>query len=455
MKTRHLIKFTYLQLLAGLFISVALCSCDRDFLEAKPDKAILVPTSLAHYQALMDNAHNVMNRTPYLGEVSADDFRMAENTFESYQETERNAYLWAERVYSALSVPDWDLPYKQIFYANVVLDALKDHPLNNEEEKNLKGIALFYRGWALFQVAQLFGKPYDPQEAHKTNGVPFRLSADVTLPSQIGTLQDTYERMKSDLKVAMPLLQTEQTVVTRPSKTAAYALMARVHLTMQDYEKAKLYADSSLALQSELLDYNTLDPKKAYPLPALYRNANKNPEVIFLTVLVSNIFLGSSNNTLVDTTLYNSYAENDLRKSIFYNASGLFRGSYMGERTYQFSGLAVDEMFLIRAEANARTGNMAAARDDLNWLLSNRWEKGKYEPFKVNDQLLEKILIERRKELVGRGIRWGDLKRLNQDARFKKVLRRNIAGKEYSLNPQDSRYTLPIPDSEGISLITQ
>lgn len=451
MKNKYLIKFTCLRMLFWVFMLPVLYSCENGFLDAKPDKAILVPSALEHYQALLDNARDIMNRTPYLGEVGADDFYMADNTFESYAETDQNAYVWADRIYSTPSISDWDLPYRQIFYANVVLEGLKEYRADDERAKNLKGSALFYRGWALFHIAQLFGPPYNSKNAASIKGVPVRLSGDVTLPSQTGTLQDTYERIRLDLEEAISLLPLEQPVYTRPTKTAGYALMARLNLVMQEYGKAKQYADSTLALQNELIDYNTVKPATAQSFPDLYRNANRNPEVIFLSILVSNAYLGSSNNTLVDTTLYQMYADDDLRKVLFFDVNRQFRGSYIGQRFYQFSGLAADEMLLTRAEANVRTGNTEAALNDLNRLLLNRWQEGKYEPLSINDpqELLERILTERRKELIGRGIRWGDLKRLNQEVGFEKVLKRNVNGKEYTLPPHDSRYALPFPDSEG------
>lgn len=447
MNTKYLFKGI---IFAGLMISGMLCSCEKAFLDAKPDKSLLVPTTVEHYQALLDNALNVMNLTPYLGEVSADDFYMAPNTFESYQETEQNAYIWADRIYPTLSVQDWDLPYKQVFYANVVLDGLTELPSNDEAVQNLRGSALFYRAWALFQTVQLFGAAYNPEDAGGRKGVPVRVSADVALPSEVGTLRDTYERIKSDLRLAIPLLQVRQAVFTRPSKTAAYALMARLFLVMQDYPQARLYADSTLTLQSELLDYNTLDPAKPYPMPVLYGNTTQNPEVIFLSILVPNIYLGSSNNTLVDTALYNLYSKSDLRKTLFFNASGLFRGSYIGERRYQFSGLAVDEMYLIRAECYARSGDMEKSSADLNALLARRWKGQNFDPIQINDRekLLLRVLEERRKELIARGIRWSDLKRLNQDPRFDRTLKRVIHEKEYVLPPNDARYTLPVPDAE-------
>ncbi len=60
-----------------------------------------------------------------------------------------------------------------------------------------------------------------------------------------------------------------------------------------------------------------------------------------------------------------------------------------------------------------------------------------------------KILEERRKELPFTGqLRWEDLRRLNKDQRFAKILVRTIAGNEYQLLPNSKRYVFPIPDIE-------
>jgi len=61
------------------------------------------------------------------------------------------------------------------------------------------------------------------------------------------------------------------------------------------------------------------------------------------------------------------------------------------------------------------------------------------------------ILAERRKELVMRGTRWSDLRRLNKEARFQKTIQRTSAdGQVYVLQPNSNLYTWQIPQRDII-----
>jgi hypothetical protein len=151
--------------------------------------------------------------------------------------------------------------------------------------------------------------------------------------------------------------------------------------------------------------------------------------------------------------LYNLYTtDNDLRKQFFFNTvSGLGilpSADYSGTDGRRFNGIAVDELYLSRAEAYARTANRGSALSDLNTLLVKRWKAGTFVPYTADtdESALTQILTERRKELVIRGVRWTDLKRLNPDPRFAKNISRSLLGVTYTLPANDSRYTLQVPD---------
>jgi hypothetical protein len=246
--------------------------------------------------------------------------------------------------------------------------------------------------------------------------------------------------------------------LNRPSKNAAYALLARVYLSMGDYPDAGLYADSCLKIYRKLINFNNL----------VLSNFNTvspftwaNDETLYQSNLISSLFVIFDRfNTycFADSNLLQSYNVNDLRRSIFLNIVGQnianVGWSYSGN-IYAFSGLATDEVYLIRAECYARqamtTGNPAladTALSDLNTLLENRWNNATiFVPYTLppGQALLDTILSERRKELVFRGLRWTDLRRLNAADGANITLTRELYDSIYLLRPQDPRYVLPIP----------
>jgi hypothetical protein len=217
---------------------------------------------------------------------------------------------------------------------------------------------------------------------------------------------------------------------------------------MQAYDQAGTYANSCLQIYNTLLDYKTLNYSIGIPIQ------QPNPEALYQTILYSSSeVLGGVFKTacIVDSNLYASYAPGDLRRVVFYrvgSSTGLpyLKGSYFG-KSYCFSGLAVDEVYLIRAECAARVGNKDAALADLNTLLQHRWtDTVVFNPITAASAsaALDSILVERRKELAFRGLRWTDLRRLNKEG-AKDTLYRILNGQAYRLSPSSPNYALPIP----------
>ena len=114
-----------------------------------------------------------------------------------------------------------------------------------------------------------------------------------------------------------------------------------------------------------------------------------------------------------------------------------------------FTGLATDEIYLIKAECLARKNQVSEALTVLNTLLENRYKTGEFVPLSAATptEALNKILLERRKELVWRSLRWTDLKRLNKEG-ANITLYREINSNHYTLPPNDPKYVFPIPDDE-------
>ena len=424
--------------------------CRKTFLAQKPSTDLLIPNSLIVLQELLEN-QQAMNVTPALGEVSADNYYLQYSTWEALDIKESNAYIWAPDLYEGQGlVSDWDLPYQQVFYANTVLQSLGGIQTDSAdvgEWSMLKGWALFCRAYAFFNIAELFAEPYDSASASIDLGIPIRLIPDINVKSTRASLLASYTQILRDLQEAEELLPTffPGKYLNRPSRQAAQALFARIYLSVGDYKDAGLYADSVLQNYPFLLDYNSVPP-------GIIPIGDTMAEILYQSNLPQpgngNLLEGIICNCIIDSNLIGSYAANDLRPSIFYLQQGggyTLSGSYSGS-VFPFTGLATDELYLIRAECSARAGDTSSALHDLNFLLTNRWMTGTFVPYPIQSvsEALDTILVERRKELAFRGIRWSDLRRLNKEGR-NITLTRNLNGVMYTLPPNSELYTLPIP----------
>ena len=171
-------------IIIGASLILLFVGCEKDFLEKKPNKALLVPTTLIDFQALLDNSI-VFNVSPALNIIAGDEYTVTNNGT-GLNALQRNAYYWADDIYEATPVvTDWDTPYRQIFYANIILDGLKKLDRNTDpmQYDNIKGSALFARSFAFYNLAQLFAQPYNPATASTIPGLPMPLTSDVNLRS--------------------------------------------------------------------------------------------------------------------------------------------------------------------------------------------------------------------------------------------------------------------------------
>lgn len=431
--------------MCSISLMCILGSCDSEFLEAKPQKSLLVPSTLTDMEALLNNSRDIMNRAGYLSLAADGDFRISESYLLSVNEPIRLNYSWSDQTTSWIA--DWDYAYQQIFYANVVLQGVNRLKKENNEAlvQELKGRALFYRAWALHLLSQQFAGVYIKETAASTLGIPCPVSPNVNQKIKRASLKETYDRIFTDLIEALELLPNTSTYNTQPSKASAYALLARLYLITEEYDKALGAAERTLIINNFLWDYNTINADLARPFPA--PSTSHNPEILYYTL--GNTAFTSSAGTFVDSSLYGLYSDSDLRKKIYFNSSLNYKGSYTGGTT-PFVGLATDEVYLIKAECQARLGKVDEALEVLNYFLSKRYVPERFTlQLETNPQeLLRLILLERRKELIGRGTTWIDLRRLNKQEPYQRILIRTIAGKNHTLTPKDKRYIMKIPMDE-------
>ncbi|TYR37849.1 RagB/SusD family nutrient uptake outer membrane protein [Sphingobacterium phlebotomi] len=447
-------------------LSVLFAACDSAFLDMKPSKDIDMLNDLDDLENLLENSY-VFGKTGSLKVASCDDYYLVSRVeWEGLSSmTERNTYVWNADLFGGeIEQSDWNDQYKAVFYANAVLDRLVELniDLNTEQSKYVKGAALFLRAYAYYDLAAGFCEAYDEETAHEVWGLPLRTEAAIDEIESRSTLKETFDLIIGDVEEAARLLKGRPFPTNnrnRPSMEASYAMLARVYLSMRKYEQASAYADSCLIRYSTLVDYNDICKDCATPF------LNDLDEVIFSSNhLIANARLTSVGERLwmaVDTLLIDAYDPNDLRLSINFlkNREGNFnkKRGYIMTGFYDFSGLATDEMYLIRAEGYARRGDVERAATDLEMLLNKRFVHDTFNGIMTLDanDLLDLILEERRKSLVWRGLRWSDLKRLNKEGR-NIVLTRRLGSEEYVLPANDARYVFPIPDDEiALSNINQ
>jgi tetratricopeptide (TPR) repeat protein len=446
----------FISVLLVVLFPICFSSCDDDWFDAKPSQNLAVLETLKDIQLLLDNTENFnWYNYPAMGEEATPDSYLNDDDYAGLTQADRNTYIWAsgENFYEGTPVDDWDLAYTAISYANIALDQLDKidvNSTNREEWEKLRGTALFHRAITFFNVAQVFAKPYVESTASSDLGIIMRLTANVNDPSERVTVKQTYDKILSDLEEAAELLPEKQELINRPSKHAVYGLLARVYLSMGKYPEALQWADEALAISNTLMDFN--DPQYQFgPYPTY------NPETIFFSMMVYSPIspmLGGIGS--VDPNLLALYTLNDRRLTAFFADFGkiMFLGNYAGDFGYvfHFSGLATDEMFLIRAECLARAGQTALAMEAVNALYEKRWntDTGAFVPYTAAtaDEALSIVLLERRKELCFRGLTWSDLRRLNQDPDLAVTLERVVNGVTYTLPPNNERYVYPIPDNE-------
>ncbi|MET6996326.1 RagB/SusD family nutrient uptake outer membrane protein [Chitinophaga defluvii] len=435
---------------AVLLPALLLAGCDK-YLDVKNSSSTIIPNRVSELEAIMDNPAVVaLNSIPAQQERISDYSILTPDAFAALSDEERNEYLFNVQPEDLTVSSTWTSAYKKIFSCNVVLDLLptvKDGL--TQRGLQLKGHALYYRGFTHFMLLEHFSMPYNKETADKDPGIPIKKNpaeGDKTVRS---TVAGSYKSILEDLDEAVRLLPAREPLLTRPDKLAAHAVLARIYLVRGEYDKARDHASEVLSVTSYVDDYNTRD--LGLPLPFNY-----NMEEIIIPHSGVGPMFSDPRKSLVTPAFYQSYDEDDLRKTGLFTVNApdniVFKGSYTGwVSAAMFVGTTVPEMLLIRAECWARGGDADKAMKDLNDLLQHRYKKEHFQLRTASgaDDALMQVITERKKELPFRGLRAMDLRRLGNDPRFAVTLERTITvnGQTFTatLRPGSNRYALPIP----------
>ncbi len=327
----------------------------------------------------------------------------------------------------------WNQLYKIINNTNIVIANADKVPGDDNTKKVVKGQALALRANTYLTIASFYQFSYRKDSLAKTAPVYTVPTSDTTKGNPRATLKEIYTLVISDLQQAKSLLAG----YIRPAKYKIDAdvvsgLLARAYLNMGWWLPAAQAADDALKnypLMSPA-DYtkgfNDLsNPEWIWGHPEIPSQSDGSYSFHFLDVSSSSSYYYSF---MADPFFGNLFESGDIRKTLFsWDGSAASREGYLQYKKFRFRTdqtadlvlMRSAEAWLIKAEGYARTNDLPAGAAALNQLRTTRGAK----PFNLSgatqQDLIDQILIERRKELWGEGFGLWDIIR-NQQAVVRK-----------------------------------
>lgn len=325
----------------------------------------------------------------------------------------------------------WRRAYQVINQANLVLGALPVVP-NARQAAQYEGEARFLRALVYFELVRLYAPPYQAGATNAQAGVPLTLSGSLTLEQASAALPrasvaDVYAQLLQDLSTAQAKLPTTNGV--RATRYAALALLARVHLQQGNYSAARSAADEVIRRSGRSLAstvgavFTTRNSVESLFELQLNEQNNATATGLSLADLYSSVPGYGTGEVEVIGSFAARYDLADARGTDSLPASATRQLIYLGDgrRPGTLHSLKwrtddqnvplfrLAEQYLIRAEADVRAGNTAAALADVNLL---RQRSGA--PV-LGSITLADVLRERQLELAFEGFHLHDLKRTGTD----------------------------------------
>ncbi|WPP51807.1 RagB/SusD family nutrient uptake outer membrane protein [Catalinimonas niigatensis] len=364
-------------------------------------------------------------------------------------------YSYQHIVNSSVSTQFWQEAYQGIYSANKVIEAISDDA--DPQMLQLKGENLFLRALMHYDLVRMFSRPYS-HGAENNLGVMIRDNTDVTALPPRSSVKETYEFLEQDLLKAAELM-TENKPAIYASKEVAWALLARIYLYMEQYEKAVEYADKVINSGR----YQLLDTEQFREYFTIF--PENNPETIFAIKIQPTENMGKGaigslyhgNGGWGEMFASKTYREllyqnpNDARTNFIdpdylYDEEGnkipdpteevgyqirkrdglsqYFVNKYTNEGGISMLSspivIRLAEMYLIKAEAYAKLPGEEAEAINMVNIIRNRAGLTEDQLFSVGDlkgydSVLDVVLDERRLELAWEGHRSFDLYRNMRD----------------------------------------
>ncbi|WP_104383014.1 RagB/SusD family nutrient uptake outer membrane protein [Sphingobacterium sp. HMA12] len=326
------------------------------------------------------------------------------------------------------------------------------------------------RAFAYFILINTYAKPYDKTTAASDGGVALKLDPYIETQPTLAksTVAEVYQQIETDINEAIPDLNISAKTPYRFNKAAAYALKAKVHLFKKEYDECIAAALQSYQLNHKTYDLvNLVDPSSNKPNTPIYATGEEN--LFFATTASSYTYIGQELIDLYRSNLQaNGQASNvkDIRLDLYKQPASTIKDyksilSWVPngkEYSANNVGLTTTEVLLMLAECYARKGQNEVVKEYLKPYLQSRYKNYDHTRFALPNSIentVNFVIGERRKELV-RGInRFLDLRRLNTESAYQKVVSRlfpadpvatpNVPQQNFVLPVKSPLYILPFP----------
>lgn len=320
----------------------------------------------------------------------------------------------------------WTILYRVINNTNNIISKIDASTGTAEKKAQIKGQAYALRANSYLNLVTYYQFNYQVNPQAKAVPVYIEPSSATTDGNPKSTVEQVYQLIISDLTEAEKLLLSYQRPATAKYKInidVVNGLLARTYLNMGKWDLAAQHA---------------LEAKKNYPYmtEADYStgfNELKNGEWIWghgqrpdqSTASYSFHFLDTSSPSayyysfMADPNFQKLFDSHDIRAKLFLWDGLPSREGYLRYQKFKFRAdqtadivfMRASEMTLIAAESYARNVELSKAVEQLNSLRAAR----NADPFvlisQTKDQVIEAVLMERRKELWGEGFALSDILR--------------------------------------------
>lgn len=399
-------------LMSFIFITIALVSCEEDFLETTPTDAIAGADALANednMQLVLNGLHRGLfsqSQTilpggntqragnhywiPIGDNLSGGLIHSASaNNLGWRTEMQWNSHTDPTSLTTELL---WYHRYNIILGANLLIDKATDGSLTESPKlKEILGQAYTYRAYAYLSLIQHYAKGYLIGNPASDPGVPLLNSVTSEFTSAPrSTVQEIYNQIENDLNAAINVFDGAQ---ARPGGTAgksqlnintAYALLARTALSKGDWAtaaSAAVNAREGYPLMNEadwLSGFNTNDLSEV-----IWGSNVIETETTFFRsyfYLTSNTFNGSqirNNPKIADRRLIDAIPDTDYRKKAFIIDAPNTNSSAANQQ----GGFGNDPNYTDQDEFNAK-------RAEINetYGITNRFNQHPYMHFKLKNK---------------------------------------------------------------------